>query len=101
MDTDDLSVEAYTAIIIEAEKFNHDLTLQFGVLSYDCKDEHFYLDASITLINKLLKKERHGLSDVFFGNVPDLDIIRNTLNKMKNNIEKVKQIPYEERTFDF
>ena len=33
MDTDDLSNEAYQGIIIEAEKFNHDLTLQFGVLA--------------------------------------------------------------------
>jgi hypothetical protein len=31
MDTDDLSREAYQAVIIEAEKFNHDLTLRFGL----------------------------------------------------------------------
>lgn len=31
MDTDELSNEAYQGIIIEAEKFDHDLTLQFGV----------------------------------------------------------------------
>ena len=29
MDTDDLSTEDYRGIIIEAEKFNHDLTLRF------------------------------------------------------------------------
>ncbi len=29
MDTDELSTENYKGIIIEAEKFNHDLTLQF------------------------------------------------------------------------
>ena len=33
MDTDDLSNETYKAVIIEAEKFNHDLTLQFGILA--------------------------------------------------------------------
>ena len=32
MDTGDLSEEAYRAIMIEAEIFNHDLTLQFGLL---------------------------------------------------------------------
>ena len=31
MDTDELSKETYRAIIIEAEKFHHDLTLQFGL----------------------------------------------------------------------
>ncbi len=43
MDTDDLSQEAYKSIMIEAERFNHDLTLRFGVLSRDCNDEEEYL----------------------------------------------------------
>ena len=30
MDTGDLPEETYRAIMIEAEMFNHDLTLQFG-----------------------------------------------------------------------
>jgi hypothetical protein len=32
MDTDDLSTEAYDAILIEAEKLTHDLTLHYGLL---------------------------------------------------------------------
>ncbi len=32
MDTDDLSEKTYRAIMVEAERFNHDLTLQFGLL---------------------------------------------------------------------
>ena len=36
MDTDDLSIPTYTGVIIETEKFNHDLTLQFGLLALDC-----------------------------------------------------------------
>jgi hypothetical protein len=39
MDTDDLSRDSYEGILIEAEKLVHDLTLQFGVLSGDCKNE--------------------------------------------------------------
>ena len=35
MDTDELSNETYEAILVEAERFNHNLTLQLGVLSYD------------------------------------------------------------------
>lgn len=43
IDTRDLSDKAYKAIMIEAEKFNHDLTLKFGLLSYDCKDENDFI----------------------------------------------------------
>jgi hypothetical protein len=32
MDTGDLSIPTYDGIISEAEKFNHDLTLQFGAI---------------------------------------------------------------------
>ena len=32
MDTDDLPEAAYKGILIEAEKFHHDLTQRFGVL---------------------------------------------------------------------
>jgi len=30
MGTDDLSIEAYKGILIEAEKLSHDLTLHYG-----------------------------------------------------------------------
>jgi len=33
MDTDNLSNEAYKAVIVTAEVFNHDLTLHFGCLA--------------------------------------------------------------------
>ena len=53
MDTDELSTEAYRGILIEAEKFNHDLTLQFGLISYSCKNEIEYLLKSKILVTKL------------------------------------------------
>ena len=58
MDTDDLSRETYQAILIEAEKFNHDLTLRFGVLAGQCKDENEYIDKSIKVINYLRKADK-------------------------------------------
>jgi len=39
MDTDDLSREAYEGIIFEAERLTHDLTLHYGLLSYDYDEE--------------------------------------------------------------
>jgi hypothetical protein len=44
METDELSRESYKAVIIEAEELSHDLTLNFGLLSYQCKDEPEYLE---------------------------------------------------------
>ena len=55
MDTDELSRETYRAILLEAEKFNHDLTLRFGLLSYDCNDEQEYIEKSERLIEGLRK----------------------------------------------
>ncbi len=60
MDTDELSHEAYQAIIVTAEKFHHDLTLQFGLLSYDCKDEDEYLENSKKLIGNWSKNIKSG-----------------------------------------
>jgi hypothetical protein len=101
MDTDDLSQEAYKAIIIEAERFNHDLTLRFGLLSQDSDDEVEYLDKSIQLIEKFKKANKFQLEDIFFGNVPNTDQLNKTLNRITENIEKVKKIPFNKRHFDF
>ncbi len=37
MDTDDLSKPTYNGVILECEKYNHDLTLQFGILHQPVK----------------------------------------------------------------
>ena len=79
MDTDDLSREAYNAIIIEAEKLTHDLTLNFGVLSSSCKDESEYLDKSKRLAEEFLQLDDYKLEDLLFGNVPDKDKLDFTL----------------------
>ncbi|MCZ4319036.1 hypothetical protein O4H26_08545 [Aequorivita viscosa] len=44
MDTDDLSRSTYNGIIIEEEKSNNDLRLQFGVLASICKNDDDYLN---------------------------------------------------------
>jgi hypothetical protein len=44
-------------ILTEAEKFNHYLTLQFGVLASQCKDDDDYLDKTETLIKEWLNEE--------------------------------------------
>jgi hypothetical protein len=101
MDTDDLSRETYRAIITEAEKFNSDLTLQFGLLSDNCKDEQEFIDKSTQLINELKIADSGDLKDIFFWKRPQFDQTKKTLDKILDNIAKVKQIPIAKRHFDF
>lgn len=101
MDTDDLSRETYQAVLVEAEKFNHALTLRFGFMAEQCKDEHEYTENAIKLIDYLRKADKRRLSDIFFGDVPDLTALRLTLDRISNNIDKVEKIPIDKRHFDF
>lgn len=90
MDTDDLSDKTYKAILVEAEKFNHDLTLQFGLLSYQCEDEKDFITQSEFLINEMLKYGGTDLDDMFFGNPPGKKEFHATLKKIADNIKKLK-----------
>jgi hypothetical protein len=100
MDTDDLSTQAYKAVIIEAEKFHHDLMLQFGLLADECSDEDEYLEKSIQLISELRTLKPGDLDEVFFDDLPDFKHFQKTLDRILENIQKVKKIPLGKRTFD-
>jgi len=101
MDTDDLSREAYNGILKEAEKLTHDLTLHYGLLSSNCKNEAEYLAKAEKLTRRILKVDYCELEDLFWGNPPDKNKLINTCKKILENIEKVKTIPFEKRKFDF
>jgi hypothetical protein len=101
MDTDDLSQEAYKAIIIEAELFDHNLTLRFGLLSYDCEDEAEFLNKSIKLATALKKASNNALEDIFLGEPPNKEKLNKVLDKIMDNINAVNQIPIDKRHFDF
>jgi hypothetical protein len=101
MDTDDLSTEAYRGIIIEAERFHHDLTLQFGVLASHCKDEEEYLDMALELIDELRSMDKEELTDVFFGYLLNIKSLYLTLDRIIQNIDQVRKIPKEQRHYEF
>jgi hypothetical protein len=101
MDTDQLSTEAYQSIIIEAEKFNHDLTIHFGVLASDCKDEAEYFDKVSEFISELRTLKKEELTDIFFGKIPNAKSLNLALDRIIENIEKVKRIPKEKRHYEF
>ena len=101
MDTDDLSKEAYEAILVEAEKFSHDLTLHFGVLSSKCQDESEYIEKSKKLAEEILQLENYEIEDLLFGNFQSRDHLESTLRKLMGNIEELNKIPINERHFDY
>lgn len=100
MDTDDLSMETYKGVLVEAEKLHHDLTLQFALLTSDCSDEDEYLETATQLIDELMGYDTESLSGIFFEDVPDLKIFRNKLKKILENIKKIKARPLDKRTFE-
>lgn len=101
MDTDDLSRESYEGILIEAEKLSHDLTLHYGVLSGDCKNETEYIDKAEKLTKEIMQVEDWELDDLFWGNPPEKEKFEFTCKKILENIEQIKSIPIEKRKFDF
>jgi hypothetical protein len=100
MDTVDLSRESYDGIIVEAEKLTHNLTLHYGLLSYDCKDETEYIDKADKLTREIMQADDYELDDLFWGNPPDKDKLDFTLQKIIGNIEKIMKIPIEKRHYD-
>lgn len=59
-----------------AYKINHDLTLQFGLLSSECKDENNFIEKSIQLLNELKNYDKIDLDDMFFRNPPQVNDFR-------------------------
>lgn len=101
MDTDNLSNEAYQGIIIEAERFNHDLTLQFGVLASDCQDEDEYFRKALDLISEIKMLDNDELTDVFIGNMPDINSLNLILDRIIKNIDQIKKIPKDQKHYEF
>lgn len=101
MDTDDLSREAYKGILIEAEKLTHDLTLHYGLLSSDCKNEQEYINKAEKLTMEIMELEDYELEDLFWGNPPGKEKLNSTLKRILDNIRKIRMIPIEKRKYDF
>ncbi len=89
IDTDDLTDKTYKAIMVEAERFNHDLTLQFGLLSYDCEDEKDFIKKSKQLIIGMMKYNKDDLEQIFFGSPPGRNEFHKALKKIMDNISRL------------
>ncbi len=98
MDTDELSKEAYDGILSEAESFDHNLTLRFGLLSYECDSEEEYLKGALELIEKIKELSKEDLEELFFGEPFNRKLLNKTLDKIIVNIEEVRKIPIDRRS---
>lgn len=102
MDTDELSEETYKAIIISSEKFNHNLTLQFGVLASVCSDDNDYLLKANNLIIEWKSDLANSINEIFFDTAkPKASTFENLLSNIQSQIKKVLSIPVEKRKFEF
>ena len=90
MDTDDLTNKTYNAISGEAEKFHHDLTLRFGLLSYECSGEAEFIKKSEALIGTIKKYNKADINGLFFGAPPPVNELRKVLDKILSNISALK-----------
>jgi len=100
MDIDDLSRESYDGILAEAEKLTQDLTLHYGLISYDCKNETEYIVKADKLTREIMEADVYELDDLFWENPPDKEKLDFTLKKIIGNIKKIKKIPIEKRHYD-
>lgn len=65
MNAGGLSEETYRAVMIEAGNFNHDLTLQFGLLQGECKGEEKFIAKYLNLIEEMKLYNEMNLDDMF------------------------------------
>ena len=69
--------------------FGQKLPLQFGLLSYQCKDEVDFIKKAKQLIKQMLTYNMADIDDVFFGEPPTKKEFHNALNKILNNIAEL------------
>lgn len=102
MDTDELSEETYRAVLVTSEKFNHNLTLQFGLLASDCLDDNDFLKKANQLIIDWKSDLADSINDIFFDTAKlKTWNFENVLLEIQNQIEKVSSTPIENVRLDF
>lgn len=100
MDTDNLSKETYEGVILEAEKLDHDLSMEFGVIASACKNEDEYLLLSEKLVLNFKDYDEDELEDIFSETIPTLERFHSTLNMILENIKNIWNIPKEKLHYE-
>lgn len=102
MDTDELSEETYKAVIVAAEKINHNLTLQFGLLASHCINDDDYLQKAKQLIIKWRIDLPDSINEIFFDvKKPRISTFESVLSEIHSGIDQVLSIPVNKHKFEF
>lgn len=91
IDTGDLTDRTYKAILVEADRFHQDLTLQFGLLSNHCDDEADFIKRSEELVREMLTYHEHEVEDIFFSDPPLKADFYAALHRILKNISKLRK----------
>ena len=78
------------AILIEAEKFDHNLTLHFGCLADECENEKEYIREATKMVKEFKTYDDDEFDDLFFGEPRDRKDIIIALDRILINISKLK-----------
>lgn len=78
--------------MLQAELFSHDLTIRFGVLASECRDEEEYIVKAENSVAEIQKPYAEDLIDLFSGNVFQMDDLHKSLITIIGNPEKVEKI---------
>ena len=97
MDRDDLSKDAYRAVIVDSDRLHQDLTLRFGLLAEGCSDEYAFLEECRLLTLELKRLKPNDFADIFFDNPPEMSALKKTLDSILQNIAKVQRVPLKKR----
>jgi hypothetical protein len=92
----------YKAILVAAEKFNHNLTLQFGLLASHCINDEDYLQKAKQLIVEWRMNLPNSINEIFFDvKKPKISTFESVLSEIHSGIEQVLSIPVKKRKFEF
>jgi hypothetical protein len=78
------------------------LTLQFGVLASECRNDDDYLNKSEARIKEWLSDDNFEevADDIFYGEEMDLEAFRTTLKKLLSNTVEIRTPLIDERTYE-
>lgn len=86
MNTNELSLKVYEAILLTAEQAHKDLALQFGMLAKLSKDEADYISKSKQLIALMQSYDADEVDAIFVENPLTVNAFKSTLQTITANV---------------
>jgi hypothetical protein len=84
-----LSPATQTAILAEAENFDHNLLFQFEFLAKECSSESEYILKAKSLIHGMLTYDEDEIDELFIDEERSKTEFHEVLNRILKNIEQL------------